>query len=50
MMPSEWENYMREHPEWWLLTRKDRLAERKARRERDRTERWGPRANAASQS
>lgn len=47
MMPSEWDRYMREHPKWWLQTKGERHAERKARRARERTEKWGPRSDEA---
>lgn len=43
MTAAEWHDYMREVPEWWLLSRGDRRAKRQEKRENERTEKWGPR-------
>lgn len=45
MTGPEWEAFMASHPKWWESARGERHFERKERRERERTERWGPRGN-----
>ena len=43
MSAQEWETYMIENPQWWLVTRRERKEKRAAKREEARTEKWGPR-------
>jgi hypothetical protein len=46
MLPEEWTGFMAAHPQWWLLTKYDLRAIRRAPKAAAREAKWGPRKPA----